>query len=112
MGTGEILVDYFIGDTNQHVNFLFTPDVKMADVLNETVENISETIAKNETERIPSTPEGMAVAYGSLVVMALLPIFFGSYRSVRFQKDQKVIPVQHMATKVWFVIASLHIDIH
>lgn len=32
---------------------------------------------------------GMAVAYGSLVIMALLPIFFGSYRSVKHQSKQK-----------------------
>ncbi|KAL1110409.1 hypothetical protein AAG570_007940 [Ranatra chinensis] len=31
----------------------------------------------------------MAVAYGSLVVMALLPIFFGSFRSVKYHKAQK-----------------------
>lgn len=32
------------------------------------------------TGRIPSTPEGMMIAYGSLVVMALIPIFFGAFR--------------------------------
>lgn len=31
----------------------------------------------------------MAIAYGALVVMALLPIFFGSYRSVKAHKDSK-----------------------
>lgn len=31
----------------------------------------------------------MAIAYGSLVIMALLPIFYGSYRSVSHQKKQK-----------------------
>lgn len=46
--------------------------------------------AKNVTERIPSTPEGMAIAYSSLVVMALLPIFFGAFRSVRYHREQKV----------------------
>lgn len=38
----------------------------------------------------PSTPEGMALAYGSLVVMALIPIFCGSFRSVKHQQQQKV----------------------
>ncbi|XP_073930609.1 minor histocompatibility antigen H13 isoform X1 [Castor canadensis] len=37
----------------------------------------------NVTTRPPSTPEGIALAYGSLLLMALLPIFFGSLRSVR-----------------------------
>lgn len=32
--------------------------------------------------RQSTTPEGMALAYGSLVFMALLPIFFGALRSV------------------------------
>ena len=58
-----------------------------AEVLNETAENV--------TAKVPSTPEGMAVAYGSLVVMALLPIFFGSFRSVRYQKEQKVGAKEH-----------------
>lgn len=37
----------------------------------------------NITTRPPSTPEGIALAYGSLLLMALLPIFFGALRSVR-----------------------------
>ncbi|XP_047600570.1 minor histocompatibility antigen H13 isoform X4 [Lutra lutra] len=39
--------------------------------------------AANGTTRPPSTPEGIALAYGSLLLMALLPIFFGALRSVR-----------------------------
>ena len=31
----------------------------------------------------------MAVAYGSLVIMALIPIFLGAFRSVKHQDDQK-----------------------
>ncbi|XP_039276497.1 minor histocompatibility antigen H13 [Nilaparvata lugens] len=45
--------------------------------------------ATNATAKIPATPEGMAVAYGSLLIMALLPIFFGAFRSVKHQKEQK-----------------------
>lgn len=53
------------------------------------------TVVENMTEatvngtKTPSTPEGMAVAYGSLVVMALIPIFFGAFRSVKSHKEQK-----------------------
>ena len=43
----------------------------------------------NTTGKIPATPEGMMVAYGSLVIMALIPIFLGSYRSVDSQREQK-----------------------
>lgn len=46
--------------------------------------------AVNGTGKVPSTPEGMALAYGSLVVMALLPILCGSFRSVKHQQQQKV----------------------
>ena len=61
----------------------------MADVVNETAAALNES-AQNATAKTPATPEGMAIAYGSLVIMALLPIFFGSYRSVRYHKEQKV----------------------
>lgn len=63
----------------------------MADVVEiivaQATENLTEQ-AKNVTGKPPSTPEGMAVAYGSLVIMALLPIFFGSYRSVHYHKEK------------------------
>jgi minor histocompatibility antigen H13 len=72
----------------------------MADVAEEILETVTEAVqqaAENLTDasgeitgkKVPSTPEGMAIAYGSLVIMALLPIFFGSYRSVSHQKKQK-----------------------
>ena len=57
-------------------------------IVAQAAENVNET-ATNTTTKPPSTPEGIAVAYGSLVIMALLPIFFGSYRSVSFHKEQK-----------------------
>lgn len=63
----------------------------MADVVQEVVANVKENLTENATNttgRVPSTPEGMAVAYGSLVIMALLPIFFGSYRSVKHHKEK------------------------
>lgn len=57
------------------------------DAVTEAVENITEAVTG---KKIPATPEGIAVAYGSLVIMALLPIFFGALRSVKHQKQQKV----------------------
>lgn len=59
-------------------------------ILNQASENVNES-AKNATEKPPSTPEGMAVAYGSLVIMAILPIFFGSYRSVNYHKEKVIL---------------------
>lgn len=49
-------------------------------------ENLTENVV-NATTKPPSTPEGMFVAYGSLVIMAILPIYFGSYRSVHYHKE-------------------------
>ena len=64
----------------------------MADPVVEPVPEVP--VAENVTEattgaKIPATPEGMAVAYTALVIMALFPIFFGSFRSVKSHKDQK-----------------------
>lgn len=56
-------------------------------ILQEAVENATDTISGSKT---PASPEGAAMAYGSLIIMAMLPIFFGALRSVKHQKDQKV----------------------
>merc|ERR1711997_665609 len=72
----------------------------MAEVVEETleevatgadsvVENVTEAVVNATTGRIPSTPEGMAIAYGSLVIMACLPIFFGAFRSIKSYEEQK-----------------------
>lgn len=44
--------------------------------------------ASNGTAKFVATPEGTALAYGSLVLMALLPIFFGALRSVTCSKSK------------------------
>lgn len=59
------------------------------DEIKETVEIITEQ-AQNVTERVMVSFEGMAIAYASLIIMALLPIFFGAFRSVRHHREQKV----------------------
>ena len=43
-----------------------------------------------ETEKFKATPEGLFLAYSSLVVMALIPIIIGSFKSVKHQSNQKV----------------------
>lgn len=52
--------------------------------------NLSQDTATNSTGKLPSTTEGIALAYGSLVIMAILPIIFGSMRSVKLHKSRKV----------------------
>ncbi|KAG8227249.1 hypothetical protein J437_LFUL003980 [Ladona fulva] len=74
-------------------------------------ENLTDLNAGNATAKIPATVEGMAVAYGSLVVMAILPIFFGSFRSVKHHKEQKEwgeIPetMSHKDAAMFPIIAS------
>ncbi|XP_031549797.1 minor histocompatibility antigen H13-like isoform X2 [Actinia tenebrosa] len=65
----------------------------MADaVVNETLANITAAAnetAKNATGRAAATPEGLFTAYCGLIIMALLPIFFGSFRSVKAVIQQK-----------------------
>lgn len=63
----------------------------------ETVDTIIKTINETngtDTESIlkktPATTEGMLIAYTSLIAMALLPIFLGSFRSVKLHIQNKV----------------------
>ena len=53
----------------------------------QAIENVTETITN---EKIPATPEGMIVAYASLVIMAMIPIFLGAMRSLKYQNQMKV----------------------
>ena len=54
----------------------------------EVVQNINATV--NEIVKKKASTEGMIFAYGSLVFMALVPIFYGSFLSVGFRKKQAV----------------------
>jgi len=53
------------------------------------VVNDTEAVINGTTGKIPSTPEGMAIAYSSLLIMALIPIFVGAFRSVKSHKEQR-----------------------
>lgn len=66
------------------------------EVITDSVESVTEKVVDAAAEavngtatKVPATPEGMMIAYGSLLVMALLPIFVGAYRSVASHKDSK-----------------------
>ena len=43
----------------------------------------------NISAKVPSTTEGMMVAYGSLVIMTSFPIFVCPYRFILAQQKQK-----------------------
>ncbi|KAK7570794.1 hypothetical protein V9T40_010161 [Parthenolecanium corni] len=50
--------------------------------------NVNNQNITDQVHRSPATIEGMAVAYGSLVLMAVFPVFFGAIRSVKFHKSE------------------------
>lgn len=62
--------------------------------MSEGVDSIIKALNDSSTESIlkktPATTEGMLIAYSSLVVMALVPIFLGSFRSVQLHVQNKV----------------------
>ena len=60
-----------------------TVDAAANATLNET--------AGNATAKVPATIEGMSVAYLSLFLMAIFPIFIGAFRSVKHHQEQKVM---------------------
>ncbi|KAL4119343.1 hypothetical protein QTP88_012160 [Uroleucon formosanum] len=70
----------------------------MAEVVEDIIKTLNGTNSADTEavlKKIPATTEGMLIAYTSLVVMALVPIFFGSFRSVELQiknKMKKEIP--------------------
>ncbi|ENN71816.1 minor histocompatibility antigen H13 [Dendroctonus ponderosae] len=74
-------------------------------ILAQTAENLTEN-ATNKTEKPPSTPEGIAVAYGCIVFMAMLPIIFGSYRSVIYHKEKKPEKMTKKDAAIFPIMAS------
>uniref|UniRef100_A0A3P8PHB7 Histocompatibility (minor) 13 n=1 Tax=Astatotilapia calliptera TaxID=8154 RepID=A0A3P8PHB7_ASTCA len=58
----------------------------------------SDPEALNATAKFVATPEGTALAYGSLVFMALLPIFFGALRSVTCSKSKNAADMPETIT--------------
>ena len=58
----------------------------LSSVLNQFV---NETFGKtNQTIKEPATVEGQLIAYSALILMAVFPIFFGSFRAVKFREEQ------------------------
>lgn len=68
-------------------------DGVVEDAVKAIVENVTEA-AINGTIKEPATTEGIALAYSSLVIMALIPIFFGSHRSLKHQ-EQQIVRLSH-----------------
>lgn len=80
---------------------------EIIDQINSTIiEAVNEGV-KNETTKLKSTPEGMFVAYTSLIIMAVLPIFFGSFRSIQTQKEKSVRMI--LLWKFLYIINKKHV---
>jgi minor histocompatibility antigen H13 len=66
----------------------------IVDTVTKAVESIINesnlTNGTNETEKFKATPQGLFIAYSSLLIMALIPIIVGSFKSVKLQSNQKV----------------------
>lgn len=62
---------------------------ELVDAINSTLASANDTGTSSGAVKIKATPEGMAMAYGSLVIMALIPIFYGSFKSVGYHKEQR-----------------------
>jgi len=75
-------------------------DSVVEEVAKQVVENLTQP-AENGTMKEPATPEGMLIAYSSLFVMALIPVFLGSFKSIKFQEDQKKAgePIEQMTSR-------------
>lgn len=68
---------------------MVTPDPKaIEDIITTAASTVAGT--SNSTNKFIPTPEGMACAYMSLMIMALVPIFVGSFKSIRHQVETHI----------------------
>jgi len=62
-----------------------SPGAEIGDIL----PSATATLSTNSTGKFTPTPEGMFCAYASLMIMALIPIFVGSFKSIKHQVDTR-----------------------
>ena len=67
----------------------------------QNVDDIVPEVVKNVTGRAAATTEGLALAYASLFLMAVVPIVWGSFRSITYHRTSKENgeEVEMMSTK-------------
>lgn len=90
-----------MGDTGQNT-VVETIVQEAADQLGKIIaENLTNETNATVTEKFKATPEGLILAYSSLILMALVPIAVGSFRSVYHQANQKESgeEIETMSTK-------------
>jgi len=73
----------------------------MADVEVPTPEEVLPEVVKNLTGRAVASTEGLALAYFSLFMMAIVPIIWGSFRSITYHRKSKEsgTQIEVMSTK-------------
>ncbi|KAL5249568.1 hypothetical protein ACHWQZ_G018442 [Mnemiopsis leidyi] len=73
----------------------------MEDPVAQTVEEVVPEVVKNVTGRAAASTEGLTLAYISLFLMAVVPIFWGSFRSISYHRKSKENgeAVETMSTK-------------
>lgn len=86
-------------------------DSIVEEVTKQVVENLTQSDENGTTKGVPSTPEGMLIAYSSLFLMALIPVFIGSFKSIKYQEAQKAAgePIETMSSRdaaIFPIIAS------
>jgi minor histocompatibility antigen H13 len=88
-------------DSNPVVETIIANVTDILQTLDLVTENV--TLGANETtaNAWKATPQGLALAYCSLFIMALIPIIVGSFKSVRHQHTQKTSgeEIETMSTK-------------
>lgn len=95
---GKAVRDAFAQAEGLDVKVIGTNVSALDDVtLNGTVNSTDPLLSGKKT---PATFEGLVVAYVAMLVMALVPIYFGSWRSVRFQKHSKTLPKDQQPEKM------------
>lgn len=90
-----------MGDSGQNT-VVETIVQEAADQLGKIIaENLTNETNATVTEKFKATPEGLILAYSSLILMALVPIVIGSFRSVYHQAHQKESgeEIETMSTK-------------
>lgn len=88
-------------DSNPVLNTILANVTDILQTLDLVSENLSLEANGTATNVWKASPQGLALAYISLFVMALIPIIVGSFKSVRHQHTQKTSgeEIETMSTK-------------
>ena len=76
---------------NDQIHQIFTANTANATAsLSASSAGINGSNGTDGVHKFKATPEGLFLAYASLLIMALIPIVIGSFKSIKHQKNQQV----------------------